>query len=1045
MALAGLPRPAGALLALFLAIACLRAEPFISEFMAANTKTLADDDGVFSDWIEVHNPDDAPVDLAGWSLTDAAGNKTKWQFPAVTLPPGGYLIVFASNNNRRDPTRPLHTNFALSAGGEYLGLVRPDGSVASEFAPAFPAQTDDIAYGRVQGPDGPLFGFLRTPTPGVANGGPEALSLAESVKFSRASGPFRDTLAVDLSGAAADQQIRYVLISGANAEAVEPTAASTPYTGSIEISATTLVRAAVFSANGATRGPVASAHYLKLGASLAGFTSQLPIVVLDDLGAGALEKDGIDHASWLYGYGVANNGGGATLGPAPALATPLLTTVRGSSSADFPKKGYNVKLRDDAGGKRSLGLFDLPAHEKWALVAPWAFDLNYINNAFVYALSNRLGRWAPRTRFVEMFFNTGGDDLEREDYAGIYVITDRIEPGDARVNVASLAAGDITETAITGGYILKIDPPDPDEIGWRTEAGIPREEPSAVVLVAPKADDVAPAQLAYIQDYVQRMENALLADRSGGWRQRTHLDYIDRAAWIDHHLLNVFASNPDALHRSAYFTKHRGGKLAAGPVWDFDRAFGAFWDDRSSVIDTWSGVGGQVDVWRSGWWGLLADDPEFRQDWIDRWQTLRRTELSTARLTTLAQTLADQIGGAAAARDVERWPDNASPHGDYAAQISHLKTWLAQRAEWIDRQFAAPPAVTTGGGALTFTAPEGAVLVYTLDGSDPRLMGGGVAPNAITTAGPLVVPASANVHVRTYNEGAQEAFPATPWSAAMGGERSSPLSPIARLANLSSRAVVGSDDRALVIGLVVADVESKRYLARAIGPGLAAFGATGTLADPQLTIIRGDGTTLVRNQGWATSADAARLPAVTRAVGAFPLADDVADSAAVGNLPAGSHSVRIDAASGQAGVALAEVYELDASGRTASVSTRAHVGGADGVLLGGFVLKGPAHQRVLLRAVGPSLEAQGFSGALADPVLTIFAGDNVVATNDRWQDVANAAALEAATQRAGAFALSPASEDAALFLTLAPGAYTVELRGKDDAAGVASLEIFTLP
>src|SRR5207249_2907959 len=93
-------------------LAPLRADPIISEFLAANSKTLADDDGNFSDWIEIFNPDATEANLSGWYLTDSAATKTKWQFPAVTVPAGGYLLVWASGKNRRDPAKPLHTNFS---------------------------------------------------------------------------------------------------------------------------------------------------------------------------------------------------------------------------------------------------------------------------------------------------------------------------------------------------------------------------------------------------------------------------------------------------------------------------------------------------------------------------------------------------------------------------------------------------------------------------------------------------------------------------------------------------------------------------------------------------------------------------------------------------------------------------------------------------------------------------------------------------------------------------------------------------------------------
>lgn len=121
---------------------------FISEFMAQNARTLADEDGDFPDWIELHNPTASGVSLAGWFLTDDPAVLTKWAFPGVTLQPGGFLVVFASGKNRAgDPTR-LHTNFQLDGGGEFLALVKPDGvTLADAYAPAFPNQKEDVSYG----------------------------------------------------------------------------------------------------------------------------------------------------------------------------------------------------------------------------------------------------------------------------------------------------------------------------------------------------------------------------------------------------------------------------------------------------------------------------------------------------------------------------------------------------------------------------------------------------------------------------------------------------------------------------------------------------------------------------------------------------------------------------------------------------------------------------------------------------------------------------------------------------------------------------------
>lgn len=1038
-----LPRQA---LAVFAATSVVCAEPVITEFMAANTLSLADDDGAYSDWVEIHNPDAEPLDLGGWYLTDSNNNRTKWQFPAVTLPPGGYLVVYASNKDRRDPIRPLHTNFALSAGGEYLGLIKADGvTAAAEFAPEFPAQAENVSYGLTPGADGGFgpAGYFLNATPGNSNPPEGAAALPQVVTFSRRSGPFSGTFSLELSGAQPGQKIRYVVGPPANGgiTPAEPTASSPEYTAPITISNSVIVRAAVFNADSSDRGVSTTGYFAQIAPGIANFSSRLPVLVIDDLAAGELFKDGIDHPGWLYVYGARGNT--PVFQTAPDIITPLTATVRGSSSAEFPKRGYNVKLEDERGDDRAQPLLGLPQDDRWALVAPWSFDHSYVNNAFMYELANRLGHWAPRTRLAELFFNKSGDAIDNADYAGIYVLTDRIEPGEDRVNITEMSRRDTSGDAVTGGYILKIDVRDPDEFGWLTRRGIPTSTPSSVVLVAPKADDIAPAQRNYIVDYVQRMEDALHADAATGWSQRTYLDYIDRASWVDFHLLNIFSANPDSFARSAYFTKDRGGKLRAGPVWDFDRALGSYWDERSARYDVWQGVG-VVDVWEHDWWGILARDPEFMQDWVDRWQSLRGAELSDHNLATLVETLTAGLTEAAN-RDAARWPDNVSPYGGYPQSAQHRRGWVLERARWIDRQFLSAPTLSASGSSLVFTAPAGAQLIYTLDGSDPRSLGGEIAPNARVTTEPLTVPSSANVHVRSYRADLKDVFPGSPWSSAAVGPESSPLTPRARLINISSRAVVGSDENALIAGVVVADTSAKRYLARAVGPGLAAFGASGVVPDPQLTIFGSNSIEVSRNNGWESGPDGARLPQWARSVGAFPLAAGSRDSALANELGGGAYTVQVTTPSNRPGVGLAELYELDDRGRTVNLSTRALVRTGDGVLIGGFVVQGPAYKRMLIRAVGPSLRTFGVTNALADPIVTVYSGPEPVATNDRWEVSESAAGVAAASRSAGAFALVQGSEDAALLITMPPGAYTVEVRGKGNTEGVALLEIYDVP
>lgn len=126
----------------------LSAQPIINEILARNNGVIQDEDGDFSDYVELYNRGDAPVNLDGWYLTDDASELTKWRFPAVELPAGAYLVVFASGKDRVVAGSSLHASFGLSAAGEFVALVEPNGMVvASQFAPQYPPQYEDVSYG----------------------------------------------------------------------------------------------------------------------------------------------------------------------------------------------------------------------------------------------------------------------------------------------------------------------------------------------------------------------------------------------------------------------------------------------------------------------------------------------------------------------------------------------------------------------------------------------------------------------------------------------------------------------------------------------------------------------------------------------------------------------------------------------------------------------------------------------------------------------------------------------------------------------------------
>ncbi len=268
-----------------------------------------------------------------------------------------------------------------------------------------------------------------------------------------------------------------------------------------------------------------------------------------------------------------------------------------------------------------------------------------------------------------------------------------------------------------------------------------------------------------------------------------------------------------------------------------------------------------------------------------------------------------------------------------------------------------------------------------------------------------------------------------------------------RLANLSARASTGTGDQVAIVGFVITGLESKSVLVRAIGPALRNFGVTTALTAPRLQVLRG-ATPVATNTGWSSADNATEIAGAAVRAGAFPLAAGSADSVILTTLAPGAYTAVASADDGRAGAALVEVYDLSSGSRAqrlSNLSIRARTGAGDNTLIAGLVVSGTVPKRVLLRAAGPALAAFGVSGVLARPELTLFAGAAVLAVNAGWSTAPDAPALADATARVGAFAFGATSLDAALILSLAPGAYTAQVNGLGGATGVALLEIYEVP
>lgn len=259
-----------------------------------------------------------------------------------------------------------------------------------------------------------------------------------------------------------------------------------------------------------------------------------------------------------------------------------------------------------------------------------------------------------------------------------------------------------------------------------------------------------------------------------------------------------------------------------------------------------------------------------------------------------------------------------------------------------------------------------------------------------------------------------------------------------RLVNLSSRSVVSSTGEKLVTGFVISGDAPKDILLRALGPALGSLGVTGELAQPRLEVYDANHVLVANNEQWA--------PALREAfakVGAAPLAENSRDAAVRLTLAPGAYRAEVTGVDGGRGVVLVEVYELNSASRLVNLSTRAQVEDSDGVLLSGFVVSGTGSRRVLVRAAGPALAALKVQGALADPVLTLLdAKGRTLASSDNWDEGGLAAEIRSTTADVGASGFAAGSKDSAMVVDLAPGVYSVQVRGAKSGTGVVLLEIY---
>lgn len=407
-------------------------------------------------------------------------------------------------------------------------------------------------------------------------------------------------------------------------------------------------------------------------------TSNLPLLIIDTYGKWIPDEPKTPaHMKIIYDESGGRNGLDSTH---INFDGKIGIEIRGQTSQMFSKKQYGIETQDDTGNDKDVSLLGMPAGSDWVLNGPYA-DKALMRNYLAYEFSNRIGRYATRTRYVEVFLNTNGDsEIQSQHYVGVYLLIEKIKRGKGRVPIKSLQQSQTEFPDVTGGYILKIDKADQQERFFFTNHG------TRLAYVYPKERNMTWEQKQWIQRYMNDFEYAL-ADSEYNDPDIGYAKYIDVDSFIDHFIINELFKNIDGFRYSAYMYKDRNGKLNMGPVWDFNLSMGNANINRGVETDSWLIYTNPVPFW----WHRLITDYNFKQKLVRRWKILRKKELSNSALFDEIDQTVEYLSEAQK-RNYQRWPVLRHPlfaspgpgPPTYQGQVDSMKAWLKTRLQWMD-------------------------------------------------------------------------------------------------------------------------------------------------------------------------------------------------------------------------------------------------------------------------------------------------------------------------------------------------------------------------
>jgi len=365
---------------------------------------------------------------------------------------------------------------------------------------------------------------------------------------------------------------------------------------------------------------------------------------------------------------------------------------RGSSSQSFPKKQYALETQDASDNSLDVSLLGMPIENDWILHAPYS-DKTLMRNYMTYYWWRKMGWYTTRTRYCEVILNG--------DYQGVYILMEQIKWDNDRVDVEKMDGDDIAGDSLTGGYILKVDKiTGSGQQDWYSHVDTFQGQVKNIPFQYdyPNRDTITPEQEDYIQQFVYDWEQSLLdstfVDAEIGYRK-----YVDVNSFIDYFLIEEITKNVDGYRLSTYLNKQqdtRGGKLQAGPAWDFNITLG-----NANYCE-----GGETENWALDfpcnqavipfWWHRMNQDPVYWNQVQCRWSELRNGLWSFAQLDADIDANVALLGDAVT-RNFDRWDilnsyiwPNNFVGGTYQAEIDNLKSWLADRITWLDQNIGMP-------------------------------------------------------------------------------------------------------------------------------------------------------------------------------------------------------------------------------------------------------------------------------------------------------------------------------------------------------------------